>query len=836
MKRLMFLPVVCCVASALLEAEDFSSPFPSPSGSSAESSDGSFPSSECLWYRQPALLRPTALPWASQPTESGNLPGKAVGDAWEAQSLPIGNGRVGGTVFGGDRLERVNLNEISLWSGGANEAGNGTGYAYGPLSTKEEFGSYQPFGNLYLQFELPGKTENYSRSLDLRDAIARSTFTSGGVRHSRESFVSAPDGVLVYAARVDKPGQLSARIALTPCHSVTWSGEGRKMLVMSGTLANGERFEGRMVLRVRGGEVKRVGRGGKLNVTYPQGGKSNVCEYDAGQIPYWEVKGADELVVLLSLATDYRQDETRRWKGEAPEKRNRRILRAVEGRTLDELRQAHVANYGRLYQRFHLQLGEPEPGLAELATDERLARYRREQKDSALETTVCQYGRYLLISGSRPGNLPLNLQGIWNDKVHAAWACDYHNNINLQMCYWGAEVGNLSECHLPLLHFIRSMQAPLHRATQREFGADVPGWTSRISQNPWGGVGWKKWNPPVNAWYALHLWEHYRYTLDKTYLREVAYPLLKSICRFWEKRLKPLGAGGEGLLSDGRPLTAKEHPELRDIPEGTLVSPAGWSHEWGPVEDGCMHDQQLIRELFDSTIQAAEQLGIDRAWAQKIKKLRDKLAGNRIGRDGYLQEWIADRPGMVAGHRHVSHLIGVFPGTTISRFRTPELAQAARKSLDLRGMSGDNRRSWTWPWRAALRARLGEAEKAYEMVQGYIRYNLLDNLFGNHPPMQLDGAYGMTGAICEMLLQSHDGKIELLPALPSAWKNGTVRGIRARGDITVDMEWREGRVTHYRLTTGQTDPAPVTIVVNGEEKTIIPHPLPRPGKPLAPRP
>ena len=475
-----------------------------------------------------------------------------------------------------------------------------------------------------------------------------------------------------------------------------------------------------------------------------------------------------------------------------------------------------------LFNWLLLSLGKTAKERAALPTDERIKNY--DGDDPELEATIYQYGRYVLISGSRPGNLPVNLQGIWNNKVHAAWACDYHNNINLQMCYWGAEVGNLSECHLPFIKFMQAMETPLTNMTSKHFGATVKGWTTRISQNPWGGGGWVKWNPPVNAWYALHVWDHYTFTQDKAYLKNVGYPILKNICAFWETYLKEVGEGGEGLMSGGKKLDVSQHPELKRIKKGSLVSPNSWSHEWGPDEDGVMHDQQLIWELFDNTAKAAKVLGVDASWAKNLLNLRDRLVPNRVADGGYLQEWIIDRPNMVTGHRHTSHLIGVFPGTSISMTKTPELAKAAMKSLELRGCGGDNRRSWTWPWRTALWARFGNTRQAYEMVQSYIRYNVLDNLFGNHPPMQMDGTYGMTGGMSEMLVQSHAGQIELLPTLPEEWKDGYVKGIRARGDITIDMEWRNGKVTKYSLKSGSRNDK-VKVLVNGKLSQVIPDAL-----------
>ncbi len=795
---------------------------------------GDLSSSNHLWYRQPAVVPNTPLPWTVVPHNTENLPGKANRDTWESQTLPVGNGRVGGTVYGGDHLDCVVLNEVSLWSGGENTPGNGKNYLYGPVSGREQFGSYQPFANLYVAYAFSGDTENYRRSLDLRRAEAVTSFSARGVKHTRTCFVSRPDDVMVYTAQVDKPGGLTANIALAPYHNVQYSQDGDNTLIMRGTLANGEVFEGRMHVRTRGGSARLHLPRAEVQVSY--GGRKDAmfAACAPSHLPYVEVSGADAVEIYVTLATNYKMSYADHWRGEDPAVHNSRVLSAALEKGVAAIRENHRRDFASFYNRMSVDFGETVGPLADSPTDLRLTSYRTRYDrglptaDPDLEELIYNYGRYVLISSSQPGNLPVTLQGIWNNKVHAPWACDYHNNINLQMCYWGAEVANLSECHQPLIDFIRAMEQPLSESTRKQFGENVRGWTTRISQNPWGAGGWVKWNPPVNAWYALHIWDRYLYSQDETYLREVAYPMLKTICHFWEDELKEVGAQGRGLQTrqnENRPvqeLRVEEHPELAEIKEGALVCPMGWSHEWGPLEDGCAHDQQLIWELFDNTVSAATILGVDAEWAAQLAAKRDRLVGNRIGRDGYLQEWIVDRPNMVSGQRHTSHLIGVFPGTSISMERTPEFAQAAMKSLELRGLTRDNRRSWTWPWRTALWARFRNADKAYSMVQHYIRYNVLDNLFGNHPPMQMDGTYGMTGGMSEMLVQSHAGVIELLPSIPSSWANGHVRGIRARGNVTVDMEWRNGKVTRYLLTTTTPNPSPVTVVVNGERKQVTP--------------
>ena len=787
-----------------------------------------------LWYRQPAVVPATPLPWTAAPHKVNNLPGKQNKDTWESQTLPVGNGRIGGTVYGGDKLDCVVLNEVSLWSGGPNTPRNGALYKYGPKAGRNDFGSYQPFANLYVAYDYAGRATDYSRALNLQKGEATASFEAGGIQHSRSCFASRPDDVIVYTAEADKSGNITASIALTPYHNVTYSkGEGNT-IIMSGTLENGQQFEGRIHVQTSGGIISLEGAMGDAAVSYTGRNDNQMPVSQASHVPYIRVQGADSLVIYVSLATDYKQDYASGWKGESPASRNDKVMQNLAGKNAADIRAAHQKDYAAYYNRMSVDFGQTLGKLAQEPTDVRLVSYRNRydrklvSADPDLEELIYNYGRYVLIAGSQPGNLPVNLQGIWNNKVHAPWASDYHNNINLQMCYWAAEVTNLAECHQPLIDFIRSMEAPLSDSTRRHFGFNVRGWTTRISQNPWGGGGWIKWNPPVNAWYALHIWDRYQYSQDATYLREVAYPMLKNICHFWEDELREIGAEGKGLRTQQhesapvQELTADKHPELKAIKAGSLVCPMGWSHEWGPLEDGCAHDQQLIWELFDNTIKAAGILGVDAEWAAALATKRDRLVRDRIGSGGYLQEWIVDRPNMVTGQRHTSHLIGVFPGSIISMEKTPELAKAAMKSLELRGLTADNRRSWTWPWRTALWARFRNADKAYSMVQHYIRYNVLDNLFGNHPPMQMDGTYGMPGGMSEMLIQSHAEAIELLPALPAAWANGSVKGIRARGNITVDMEWKNGQVTSYTLTTTSPAPAPVTVIVNGERRQVVP--------------
>ena len=501
----------------------------------------------------------------------------------------------------------------------------------------------------------------------------------------------------------------------------------------------------------------------------------------------------DSLTLLIGAKTSYLADRSKAWHGPQPHEPLTALMEKAAKQPFGELVAAHEKDYRALYGRVSLDLGKTSAELSKLPTNERLDRYADGANDPEFDTLSFQYGRYLLLATSRAGGLPSNLQGVWNDSTVPYCRGDYHTDLNVQMNYWLAGPSNLSECATPLFDWLNSCLDVWRAQTANKFHAR--GWTTKGETGVFGGMSWS-WVAPSGAWLCQNLFDHYEFTQDREYLKRL-YPVLKEVCEFWEDRLKAL-------------------------PDGRLVAPKDFSPEHGPVEDGVSFAQELVWEVFNDYIMTAKELGIDDAYRAKIAGMQSKLFVPKIGSWGQLQEWVEDIDERVNNYRHTSHLVGLYPGRQLVQPTAPELTKAAGVSMGAMGSTGDSRQSWTWPWRCALWARIGNGEKGCEMFRSCALYNRSANLFthvySRTGTFQIDGNLGITASIAEMLLQSHSGQIELLPALPKAWPIGSVKGLKARGNFTVDMEWKEGKVTHYRIAS--PEPREVKVRINGETKTI----------------
>jgi len=681
---------------------------------------------------------------------------------WMTEALPIGNGPMGAMLFGGTEVERIQFNEISLWSGDRVSKGLLGGTAKEEL---DNLGAYQAFGDIliYLGHDF-SKVTNYRRQLDIDSAVHTVTYQYNGITYQQTAFASHPAGVVVVKLSADQAAAYSGQLQLTDMHKAKISFKDNRFTA-AGKLKNGFQFESQLQV---------------LN----DGGQLAVVEGETKQSNPWEVKTpatslsfkeCDGLTLILGAGTNFLQDHSKGWIGDDPHARVTKNVDAAVGTSFEQLKTAHVADYQSLFRRFQLDVGSTPPEQLAKTTLKRLEDYAKKGSDPDLEALFCQFGRYLMISCSRPGSLPANLQGVWNDSNLPAWAGDYHSNINLEMNYWPAETSNLAECHVPFLDYITSIREVSSLNTQRHFGKEVRGWTIQTMNNSCGISFWK-WNTPGSAWYAQHLWEHFAFGQDKEYLRETAYPVLKEVCLFWEDQLK-----------------------LRE--DGKLVAPNGWSPEHGPTEDGVTYDQEIIYDLFTNTIEAAEVLGED-DFKARIEDLRAKLLKPKIGRWGQLQEWAEDKDNPKDDHRHVSHLFALYPGRQISKAITPELAEACRVSLDARG---DESTGWSRAWKINFWARLWDGDRSYKLLRSLL--NVV------HGTKMIDGNFGATAGYCEMLLQSHTGQIHLLPTLPSAWPDGQVTGIAARGGFEVDFTWADGKLT--QATVRSKSGLPCEVVYQG---------------------